>query len=121
MLILYTVRKVCADFAVYDLWRYCKDLCDVKFSQIEGNGRKFCRIELSYRESSDKFSNSIDKVYFIDFEITTIRNLVYSLSDALSISFQGNNCLQNMTEQQSLVVQNMTEQQSLVVQKMGIF
>ena len=25
----------------------CKALCDVKFSQIEGNGRKFSQIELS--------------------------------------------------------------------------
>ena len=30
----YTVRKVLADFA----------LCDVKFSQIDGNGRKFSHI-----------------------------------------------------------------------------
>ena len=28
------VRQVLADFAVCDLWRYCKALCDVKFSQI---------------------------------------------------------------------------------------
>ena len=40
----YTVRKVLADFAVCD---YCKALCDEKFSQIEGNGRKFRHLELS--------------------------------------------------------------------------
>ena len=28
---------------------YCKALCDVKFRHIEGNGRKFCHIELSIR------------------------------------------------------------------------
>ena len=50
-----TVRKVFADFAVFDWGRYCKTLCDVKFRQIEGNGRKFCHIELS---NSVKFSNS---------------------------------------------------------------
>ena len=37
-----TVRTVLADFAVFHLWGYCKTLCDVKFSKIEGNGRK-CR------------------------------------------------------------------------------
>ena len=37
----YTVRKVLADFAVCDWWHYCKALCDIKFSPIEGNGRKF--------------------------------------------------------------------------------
>ena len=33
-----------------------KALCDVKFSQIEGNGRKFRHIEIA---SSVKFSNSV--------------------------------------------------------------
>ena len=45
----YTVRKGSADLAVCDWWRYCIALCDVKFSQIEGNGRKFRHIELSNR------------------------------------------------------------------------
>ena len=40
-----TVRKVLADFAVCDC--YCKALCDVKFRQLEGNGRTFRHIELS--------------------------------------------------------------------------
>ena len=31
-----TVIKVLADFAVCDWWRYCKTLCDLKFSQIYG-------------------------------------------------------------------------------------
>ena len=44
--ILYTVRNVLPDFAVYDWRRYYKALCDVKSSQIEGNGRKFSHIEL---------------------------------------------------------------------------
>ena len=38
---------------------YCKALCDVKFSQIEGYGRKFSHVELSNIASSVKFSNSI--------------------------------------------------------------
>ena len=38
----HTVRQVLADFGR----RYCKALCDVKFSQIEGNGGKFSYIEL---------------------------------------------------------------------------
>ena len=37
----YTVRTVLADFAVCDWWRYCKALFNVKFSQMEENGRKF--------------------------------------------------------------------------------
>ena len=37
-------RKVWADFAVWDWWRYCKAR---KLSQIEGNGRKFSHIEQS--------------------------------------------------------------------------
>ena len=36
---VYTVRKFLADFTVCDWWRFCKALCDVKFRQIEGNGR----------------------------------------------------------------------------------
>ena len=48
----YTVRKVLADFAVCDV------LCDVKFSHIEGNGRKFSHIQLSNIVSSVKLSNS---------------------------------------------------------------
>ena len=40
-----TFRKVLADFAVFDRWRYCKVLYEVNFSQIEGNGRKFRHIE----------------------------------------------------------------------------
>ena len=35
-ILLYTVRKVLADFAVFC---YRKALCYVKFSQIQGNGR----------------------------------------------------------------------------------
>ena len=38
---VYTNRKVLADFDACDWWRYCKALCDLKFSRIEGNGRKF--------------------------------------------------------------------------------
>ena len=48
----YTVRKGSADLAVCDWWRYCIALCDVKFSQIEGNGRKFRHIELSNKKIS---------------------------------------------------------------------
>ena len=41
---MYTVIKVLADFAVCDGCRYCRAPCDVKFSQIEGIGGKFCHI-----------------------------------------------------------------------------
>ena len=33
-------KKVWADFFVCDCWRYCKDLCGVKFGQIDGNGKQ---------------------------------------------------------------------------------
>ena len=46
-ILLYTVRKVLADFAVCDWWRYRNALGDVKFSLIEGNGRKFSPIDIS--------------------------------------------------------------------------
>ena len=46
-----TVKKVLADFVVLyvtdESRHYCKALCDVKFCQIKGNGRKFSHIELS--------------------------------------------------------------------------
>ena len=32
---------------VCNWWRYCKARCDIKFSQIEGNGRTFSHIELN--------------------------------------------------------------------------
>ena len=48
-------RKVLADFAICDWWRYCKALCDVNFSQIEENGRTFFHIELSNRIISYTF------------------------------------------------------------------
>ena len=37
------VRKVLADFAARDWWGYCTALlvCDVKLSQMEGNGQNF--------------------------------------------------------------------------------
>ena len=61
-LICYTVREVLEDFAVFDWWRFCKALCDVKFRKIEGNGRKFHQIKLSNISSSFKISNSVEKV-----------------------------------------------------------
>ena len=46
---MYTVRKSVADFiAVRDCDSIAK-LCDLKFSQIEGNGRKFSSLEVQYR------------------------------------------------------------------------
>ena len=40
-----TVRKVLCGFrCVCDYGSCCKALCDVKFSQIKENGRKFCPI-----------------------------------------------------------------------------
>ena len=41
---VHTLRKVLADFAVCDRWCYCKALCDVMFSQIDGNDRTFRKI-----------------------------------------------------------------------------
>ena len=35
------LKNFMADFAVFDGWRYCKVLCDVKFRQLEG---KFLKI-----------------------------------------------------------------------------
>ena len=58
--LLHTVRKVLADFAECDWWHYCKALCDVKFCQIAGNGRKFSHIELSNIASSVEFSDSVE-------------------------------------------------------------
>ena len=46
-LFLNTVRKVLADLAIFDTWLYCKALWEVKFRQIERNGRTFRHIELS--------------------------------------------------------------------------
>ena len=43
-----TVRKVLADFGVFDWRLFFKSLSDVKFRQIEGNSRKIRHIELSY-------------------------------------------------------------------------
>ena len=39
-------QKLLADFTVpvCDGWRYCKAVCDEKFSLIQGNGRKFSHI-----------------------------------------------------------------------------
>ena len=47
---MYTVRTVLADFAVCDWWRYCTALCDVKFSQIVGNGGKFSHIHYTAKQ-----------------------------------------------------------------------
>ena len=54
------LEKVFADFALCDVWHYCKALCDVKFRQIKGNGRNFRHIDLnssviSYCKFSRKF------------------------------------------------------------------
>ena len=49
--------KVLADFTVCDWWGYDTALCDVIFSQIEGNGGQLSHIELSNRLV--KFSNSV--------------------------------------------------------------
>ena len=44
--------KSFGDFAIFDWWRYCKAICDVKFRQIEGNGWKFRHIELMMYSAS---------------------------------------------------------------------
>ena len=51
-----TDSKVLADCAVQYV---TDDAWNVKFSQIEGNGRKFRHIELSNIASSVKFSNGV--------------------------------------------------------------
>ena len=43
----YTVKQVLVDFAIFNWWRHCKALCEVKFSKIEGMVRKFSHIELN--------------------------------------------------------------------------
>ena len=51
--LLLTVRKVLADLAIFD------------FSQVEGNGRKFSPIELSYSVIYLIYSNILYLFYFI--------------------------------------------------------
>ena len=57
VLYIYTVSNVLADFAVAQ--------CDVRFCQIEGNGRKFRHIlvDLSFTATLVKFSNSVVSSY----------------------------------------------------------
>ena len=55
---LYTVKKGLAD-SLFVTNRFCKALCDVKFSQIEGNGRQFSHIWSLALTSSVIFSNSL--------------------------------------------------------------
>ena len=45
--LFHPVLAVLADFAVCDWWHFCKALCDIKFSQIEGNGLNLRHIKLS--------------------------------------------------------------------------
>ena len=52
-------KKVLADLAASDWWRYCKARYDVEFREIEGNGRKFCKIELSNSIISNIFLQCI--------------------------------------------------------------
>ena len=82
----YTVRKVLADFAVCDCWRYCIALCDVKFSQIEENGREFRHKELSYCYC--KLSNSAAKQFMCLYKNVTVNEfspffLLYSARGVL--------------------------------------
>ena len=49
-------------------WRYCKALCDVMFSQKEGNCRKFSHIELS-----NSFISKIFLQCFSDLDLITVR------------------------------------------------
>ena len=52
----HTVRKVLADFAVCDVWRYCKAFWDVIFLKIEGNGWKFRHILYTVQLSNSVIS-----------------------------------------------------------------
>ena len=60
----YTVTKVWANFTVFDRDAIAKlYICDVKFSQIEGNGRQFLHIAIA---SSVKFSsNTVFEIFKI--------------------------------------------------------
>ena len=66
---LHTVRKVLADFGVYDVHMtlYCKAPCDEKFSQKEGHSRKFRHKELGNKSiaSSVKFLTVYIQLYFL--------------------------------------------------------
>ena len=67
----HTVRKVLADFAAWDWWRYryCKALCDVKSSQIEENCWKLshiCTVD-SRQQSCEKISKNMLTIYFRNF------------------------------------------------------
>ena len=47
-MVLYALLEIfLTDFAVCDYWRILKLYCDIKFSQIGGNGGKFRQIELT--------------------------------------------------------------------------
>ena len=59
---VYTVGKVLADLLVCDGWRYCKALCEKKFSQIERNRRKFSHMTYAIT-SLVKFFNSVYKLF----------------------------------------------------------
>ena len=71
----HTVRKFLADFAVCDWWHYCKALCDVKFRQIEGKGRKFCQIELSNIAASLKLSHKDEWIFDWHIMFTYVANV----------------------------------------------
>ena len=77
----WTVRKVLADFAVYDWWCYCKALWDVKFNQIEGKGRKYSHIKLSHSVIS-WISNSVElrnRLYAVFYERSVLDTRTFAL------------------------------------------
>ena len=75
--ITFTDRIFLVDLAVFDWWRYCKALCDVKFRQIEGNSKKKFVTELSNCVISyTVLSNSVCKLYSIP---TSPTSLFYSV------------------------------------------
>ena len=61
---MHTVRKVYADFAVCDVLRYCKAVCDVKFSQVEENGRQITHKEIYFPTVQLKITRYADPVLF---------------------------------------------------------
>ena len=54
---------------IYDWWRYCKAQCDVKFRQIEGNGRTLVHILQSNRVISLNFQTVWAKILYIRIKI----------------------------------------------------
>ena len=73
LLLSLAVSQILADCTACDWRRFCKALCNVKFSQIEDDNRKFRHMELSNIALSVKFSNSVasKRKQFFNFKISS--------------------------------------------------